>query len=153
MKRFLLILILLFSMTSAVLADANSGIGPRRDRNALYKRYAARTELTVAKVEGFKLNDTVKVDVLILVADDDAGWQKLCKEFDIRNSSGVATWTGSSDRPEVRVRWQGQACCKVIASPARKTISIYFIDGSDEYESLMDYQMNLMTKNRPTKNK
>jgi hypothetical protein len=143
MRRLTIILLFIVTLMP-MLAQAGGPDRPRRDRQALYKRYAARTELAVAQVEGFKLNDSVKVDVLILVADDAAGWQKLCKEFDIRNASGVATWTGKNDHPEVRMRWQGKPCCKVIASPARRTVCMYFIDDSVQYESLMDYQMNLM---------
>jgi hypothetical protein len=37
-------------------------------QSSLYHRFATRSNLTVAQVVGFRLNDTVSVDVLILWA-------------------------------------------------------------------------------------
>ena len=45
--------------------------------DALYQRYASRQELNVAQVQGFRLNDSVKIDVVLMVADDEASWQQL----------------------------------------------------------------------------
>ena len=58
----------------------------------LYQKYAERQDLTVAQVSGFYLNDTVKVDVVILVADDTATWNRLKEEFDIRADAGITSW-------------------------------------------------------------
>lgn len=144
MKRIITILLLLFVLSPAAMqADARSQ-QPHKSPRDLYQRYASRTDLTVAQIDGFKLNDSVKVDVIILVADNDKSWQNLRKEFDIRNDQGVATWTGSAEAPEKRVKWNGSACCKVIASPSRKTVCLYLLQNKEQYESLMDYQMNLM---------
>ena len=46
-------------------------------QNDLYKRYASRPDLTVAQVSGFKLNESERVDVVIVVADNEAAWKKL----------------------------------------------------------------------------
>jgi hypothetical protein len=144
MKRLLTILFFLLAVVTVVVSVSAGGALPSDDGKTLYERYASRDGLTVAQIEGFRLNDTVKVDVVIVVADTDAEWQKLCKEFDIRSDSGVSTWTGNGNHPETRIRWQGGHCCKVIASPAKRTISMYHITNETDYESLMDYQMKLM---------
>ena len=75
-----------------------------KDKIPLYSLYSVRTDLTVAQVEGFQLNDSVKVDVVILVADDSAAWQGLKEEFDILTSEGVTSWRGDLDNPRQRVK-------------------------------------------------
>ena len=152
MKRLLTILLIVVFAVSASAASAPPQTKPHQGRQAVYNRYSAQPDLSVAKIDGFKLNDTVKVDVLILVADNAAAWDKLCQVFDIRSQSSVSTWTGKGDHPETRVKWQGKPSCKVIASPARRTLCMYYIDNETEYESLMDYQMDLMSK-KPNNNK
>lgn len=142
MKRLFFILLIVFFSIPA-LVDAQT---PHRVKAAqmLYDLYDSRTDLTVAKVEGFKLNDSVKVDVVIVVADNANAWKQLCKEFDIRSQKGVTTWTGKLNKPETRIKWDGKSCCKAIASPSKKTVCFYLLNNSLQYESLMDYQMNLM---------
>ena len=128
MKKILLIMMMLMP-----LAVAGQG--------SLYGRYAPREDLTVAQVEGFRLNDTVKVDVLILVADDAAAWDRLREEFGIRTTEGVTSWLGEADNPSRRTRWIGQLCCKVIASHSRRTLCIYRLRSHTEYDALLDYQL------------
>ena len=65
----------------------------------LYKQYASRPGLTVAQVDGFKLNDSVGVDVVMLQAENDEAWQKLIKEFDIRGTETVVSWLGNPQKP------------------------------------------------------
>jgi len=110
----------------------------------LYRQYAKRSDLTVAQVVGFRLNDSVKVDVLIIQADDNQAWKKLKKEFDIRTDAGVSSWLGELNNPERRVRWTGKPCCKVISLHEKKTLSIYSIAGKREYEALLEYQLSKM---------
>ncbi len=52
--------------------------------DSLYRCYAEREDLKVAQLNGFKLNDTVRVDVIMLQADDEQAWQQLAAEFDVR---------------------------------------------------------------------
>lgn len=110
----------------------------------LYRQFASREGMLVAQLEGMQLNDSVKVDVVILEADDEAHWQELCREFDIRNQSGVVSWVAEPAAPQKSIRYEGGACCKVIASPARRTICFYQLPDSIHYESLMDYRMALL---------
>jgi len=61
-KHILILLFILMTLTAAA-------------QNKLYDRYASRQDLTVARVDGFRLNDSTKVDVVMLVADDATSWQ------------------------------------------------------------------------------
>ena len=108
----------------------------------LYQQYAARKNLTVAQVFGFQLCDTVKTDVVILVADDSAAWQGLKEEFDIRTSEGVTSWMGNIDHPEQRVKRDIRPAWRAMAVHEEMTIAFYHIEDDIHYEALLDYQMD-----------
>jgi hypothetical protein len=117
------------------------------EETPLYQKYAVRSDLTVAQVTGFHLNDTVKTDVVILVADDSVAWQGLKEELDIRTSEGVTTWMGNTDHPEQRVKRSERPAWRAMAVHADKTIAFYCIENDIQYEALLDYQMNELTTN------
>ena len=48
----------------------------------LYRRYEPNPHLSVAFIEGFKVNDTLAVDVTTVTALDDEGWDTLQHDFD-----------------------------------------------------------------------
>lgn len=49
----------------------------------LYRRYEPNPHLSVAFIEGFKVNDTLAVDVTTVTALDDEGWDTLRADFRI----------------------------------------------------------------------
>lgn len=112
------------------------------DEGSLYHRYSDRKGLTVAEVDGFSLNDSVMVDVVILQAEDDEEWQRLCDEFDIRGEEGTLSWLGETDNPSIRTEWDNGTVMRVIASHSRRTIGLYRIDNEVQYDALIDYQLN-----------
>jgi hypothetical protein len=131
MKRLLIILMMLLPIAAMSQSD-------------LYKRYASRQELTVAQVSGFKLNESERVDVVIVVADDEAAWQKLTQELNIKGEDGVVSWLGDSKKPEQRVKWTGSPVLRVVASHARRTVAFYRLNTEAQYDALIDYQLNNM---------
>lgn len=110
----------------------------------LYQQYAARQDLTVAQVKGFQLCDTVKTDVVILVADDSTAWAGLKEEFDIRTSEGVTSWMGDIDQPQQRVKGGRLPAWRAMAVHNERTVAFYSIDNDVQYRALLDYQMNKM---------
>lgn len=114
----------------------------------LYDRYRQRTDFTAAWVEGFRLNDTVKVDVLILVADDAEAWTRLKQELDIRTTEGVTSWLGEAGNPAKRTPWTGAPCLKVLVSHAQMTVCLYHLTGKADYDALLEYQMDKITEKR-----
>ena len=80
-------------------------------QNDLYKRYASRQDITVAQVSGFKLNESERVDVVIVVADNEAAWRKLAEELNIKGEDGVVSWLGDTKKPEQRMKWTGGLSC------------------------------------------
>jgi len=135
MKRLLIILMMLLPI--AVMAQ-----------NDLYKRYASRQELTVAQVSGFKLNESQRVDVVLVVADDEAAWQKLTKELNVKGEDGVVSWLGDLKNPAQRVKWTGSSVLRVVASHARRTVAFYRVDTEAQYDALLDYQLNNMKQGK-----
>lgn len=139
MKRLLFILLLPLAFLSC---------SREVEEVPLYRQYAARQDLTVAQVKGFQLCDTVKIDVVILVADDSTAWQSLKTEFDIRTSEGVTSWMGDIDHPAQRVKRNVRPAWRAMAVHADRTVAFYRIDSEEQYEALLDYQMNeLIIKN------
>ena len=107
----------------------------------LYQRYAPRQDLTVAQVKGFQIGDTLKTDVVLLVADDSAAWAVLKAEFDIRTSEGVTSWMGDIDEPARRVKRSVRPAWRAMAVHADRTVAFYRIDTEAQRQALMDYQM------------
>ena len=107
----------------------------------LYRQYAARQDLTVAQVKGFQIGDTLKTDVVLLVADDSAAWAELKTEFDIRTSEGVTSWMGDIDKPAMRVKRSVRPAWRAMAVHEERTIAFYRIETEAQRQALMDYQM------------
>ena len=131
MKRLLLILLSL--LLSACSHEA--------DELPLYQRYAPRTDLTVAQVKGFQIGDTLKTDVVLLVADDSAAWVELKAELDIRTSEGVTSWMGDIDEPARRVKRAVRPAWRAMAVHADRTVAFYRVDTEAQRQALLDYQM------------
>lgn len=140
MKRILMILTLLMPLVAMA-------------QSPLYQRYATRSDLTVAEVRGFLLNDSVRVDVVLVEADNEAAWQQLKDEFDIRSSEGSTSWLAPLSAPTQRTRWDGTPRWRCIANHARHTIGFYRLDTEQQYDALLDYQLNHPIKTNNNKNK
>lgn len=138
MKRLLFILLLPLAFLSC---------SREVEEVPLYRQYAARQDLTVAQVKGFQLCDTVKTDVVILVADDSVAWQQMKEEFDIRTSEGVTSWMGNIDHPQQRVKRSVRPAWRAMAVHNDHTIAFYRIDTEEQREALLDYQMERINQN------
>ena len=53
----------------------------------LYKRYASQPGVKVASVSNFAIDSTARVDVTVIEAEDDEGWDWMKKEFFIGDLS------------------------------------------------------------------
>lgn len=115
------------------------------DEDPLYLKYALRQDITAAQLNGFRLNDSIKVDVVILVADDSASWQSMKKEFDIRTSEGVTSWMGDIEYPAQRVKGGVRPTWRIMAVHADRTIAFYRIETEEQYLALLDYQLEKLT--------
>lgn len=137
MKRLLFILLLPLAFLSC---------SREVEEVPLYRQYAARQDLTVAQVKGFQLCDTVKTDVVILVADDSTAWAGLKEEFDIRTAEGITSWMGDINEPANRVKRSVRPAWRAMAVHEERTIAFYRIDTEEQRKALMDYQMNKLDR-------
>ena len=130
----------------ALLASCSHKTDPQ-SASAFYQRYAQRPDLKVAEVDGFKLCDSVRVDVVMMQAENDDAWRQLTEEFDIRGNEGTVSWLGDADNPAQRTQWSGSPVMRVIASHDKQTIGFYHIDNEAQYDALIDYQLeNIKSK-------
>ena len=141
MKRIQYVLLIILPLT---LLAGCSLWSEAPSEGVLYQRYAARQDLKVAQLDGFKLCDSVRVDVVMLQADDEQAWQRLIEEFDIRGNDGTVSWLGDPDDPSQRIQWTGSSVMRVIASHDKRTIGFYRIDNEAQYDALVDYQIEKM---------
>lgn len=132
------IILLLLVLTAACTKEVPTA-GDR-----LYERYATRGDLTAAQVKGFHLNDTVKVDVVLLVADDSAAWQELKEELDIRGEEGITSWLGDMERPQQRVKRGADPVWRAMAVHADRTVALYGVETAEQMDALREYQMEKM---------
>ena len=116
------------------------------EETPLYQKYAMRNDLTVAQVTGFQLNDSVKTDVVIIVADDNVAWQGLKEELDIRTTEGVTSWMGDIDKPAKRVKRSVRPAWRAMAVHDDRTIAFYRIDTEEQRDALLDYQLSNIVK-------
>lgn len=143
MKRLLYIMLLPLLVLAACSREV--------EETPLYRQYASRADLTVAQVAGFQLNDSVKVDVVILVADDSVAWQNLKEELDIRTSEGVTSWMGNIDHPQQRVKRSERPAWRAMAVHGDMTVAFYRMDNNMQYEALVDYQMENINRSETDK--
>lgn len=140
MKRLIFILVLPLLLAGCC---HESEVPPE---GTLYLHYAARQDLNVAQLNGFKLSDEVRVDVVMLQADDEQAWMQLVEEFDIRGDQGTVSWLGETDNPAQRTQWTGNPVMRVIASHDKRTIGFYRLDTEEQYDATVDYQLEKMKK-------
>lgn len=140
MKKYILYLIVPLMLMAACTSGPAEG--------SLYHRYADRKGLSVAEVDGFMLCDTVRIDVVMLQAENDTVWQQLTEEFDIRGEEGSVSWLGKVENPSLRTAWNGEPLMRVIASHDRQTIGFYRIECEQQFDALIDYQLNKLKENR-----
>lgn len=140
MKKILTIILLLLPLVACT-------------QSRLYERYASRQELSVAQVSGFRLTDSVRIDVVLVVADNEAAWQQLMKEYKVVSTEGSTSWLGDADHPAKRTQWTGRPVCKVIVSHDRRTIAFYQLENIEQYDALLDHQLNALDSHKNNKTK
>ena len=79
MRKFLLstLLVCLLAVGGAVLVKRCPRTVPLEETSELYRRYAGAEGLEVSFVQGYRLNDSVRVDVTLLQATDSTAWSIL----------------------------------------------------------------------------
>lgn len=118
----------------------------------LYRRYEPNPHLSVAFIEGFKVNDTLAVDVTTVTALDDEGWDTLRADFRIpelpdhvqkriaegKDLTGVRLVPKSD--PTLPMDTVDITRNNVLGfSPLKRTISIFTTDTKEQQLAVMHY--------------
>ena len=111
------------------------------EETPLYHKYAERHNLAVAQVSGFRLTDSVRVDVVLLRAETDEAWQQLVEEFNLEGQEGTESWLGDTEQPAQRVKRSVRPAWRAMAVHADRTVAFYRIDTEEQRQALLDYQM------------
>ena len=143
MRHFCILLVL-------VLAAAH-GVAAQTD---LYQRYAAQPNVKVASVSNFALDSTSRVDVTVIAAEDDAGWEWMKREFYIgdlspeqqaglREGSDVVLFARRSrSNPHENAPLKGEevdmaASCYVGISYLSRAVYVFCADTEEQYDAVV----------------
>lgn len=70
----------------------------------IYDHFAPAEDLTVAMVRNFGVDSVNKVDVLLVQAHDDAAWNRICTELEIKHLAGEQMSNSSPFMVDLRDR-------------------------------------------------
>ncbi len=84
-RRWLVtVLILLLGAGTGVLLKRCPRTVPLEECSELYRHYAGTEGIAASFIQRYRLNDSVRIDVTLLQADDSAGWSLLAADFGIK---------------------------------------------------------------------
>ena len=86
MRRNIIIslIVLLIATVSVVLLKRHVPTVPFEQCSELYQRYADTEGVEASFIQGYRINDSVRVDVTLLQATDSAAWGLLTADFKIK---------------------------------------------------------------------
>ncbi len=120
----------------------------------LYQRYASQPNVKVASVNGFALDSTSRVDVTVIAAEDDAGWEWMKREFHIGDLSpeqqaglregydAVLFARRSRNNPSENAPVVGEniniaASCYMGISYLSRAVYVFCADTEEEYDAVV----------------
>ncbi|MBO7101644.1 MAG: hypothetical protein J6V98_06435 [Bacteroidales bacterium] len=141
MKRIALLLLLLATFAASAQTD-------------LYQRYASQPGVKVASVSNFALDSTAKVDVTVIAAEDDAGWEWMKREFyigdlapeqqaNLQEGSDVVLFARRSrsnpreNAPIVDENINIAASCYMGISYLSRAVYVFCADTEEQYDAIV----------------
>lgn len=120
----------------------------------LYSRYASQPDIKVASVSNFALDSTSHVDVTVIAAEDDQGWEWMKREFCIadlspeqqaglREGSDVVLFARRSrSNPRDNAPLKGEniditASCYIGISYLSRAIYVFCADSEEQYDAVV----------------
>ena len=141
MKRFAIFLLLLASLAAAAQTE-------------FYQRYASQPGVKVASVSNFALDSNAKVDVTVIAAEDDEGWEWMKREFyigelapeqqaNLREGSDVVLFARRSrsnpreNAPIVDENINIAASCYMGISYLSRAVYVFCADTEEQYDAIV----------------
>ncbi len=163
MRKFLLstLLVCLLAVGGAVLVKRCPRTVPLEECSELYRRYAGAEGLEVSFVQGYRLNDSVRVDVTLLQATDSTAWVGLTEDVWPKENY-------SSTEREIIMKMVNKTPVVIVSSPKghlglppdtnyldndlvavckeKRIVSIFHIECESQIKTIMKYHLK-ETKN------
>lgn len=153
-KRFwkVLLLILVADVAIVGLVEKWDRLFPSREVSELYSRYADVPGIDVSFVKGYRINDTLAVDVTLLQATTDSSWHALLSDFDIpdlyekKGTDKVFFRLIKKCHTEERPDTANGDNDVLAASPKNRTIGIFHITDKSQIKPIVFHQINKLKK-------
>ncbi|MBO4586845.1 MAG: hypothetical protein J5677_03405 [Bacteroidales bacterium] len=141
MKRLVLVIMLLAACYASAQTD-------------LYRRYAKQSHVKVASVSNFSISNDAQVDVTVIEAIDEEGWEWMMKEFyishlqpeqmqNLREGSDVVTFarrSRSNPRDNAPVKDEQidvAGSCYLGISYLNRAVYIFCADSEEQYDAVV----------------
>lgn len=120
----------------------------------LYQRYASQPDVKVASVSNFALDSNSRVDVTVIAAEDDAGWEWMKREFligdlapeqqaNLREGSDVVLFARRNrSNPRENAPIEGEqidvaASCYMGISYLSRAVYVFCADTEEQYDAVV----------------
>ena len=160
MKRYVLpLLIVLLPVAIYALWEWTPRTVPPERASELYRQYASNPHVAASFLKDFRVNDTVTVDVTLLEAKDDEGWEELRemtggfplmeheKEQLKRGNDIVQTWISENDSLKPSPNTDPINIFFCVMSFLKRSILACHIETEEQYRNIdLHYINQLKTK-------
>ena len=123
-------------------------------QSKLYQKYATHSNLEVAYLDGFQLNEAVKINVTIIIAKNNFAWRWLLRDISLtptdssvkdKIEEGVSV-NKMIIRKEDKIRLPAteniSENCFVSVSYSDRMVVIYHLDSEKQFHSIVQYLLN-----------
>ena len=163
-KRFWLIIAILALVEALVcyVVLQREYLFPSDEVSEVYTRYADDESIDASFIKGYRVNDTLFVDVTLLQAKDSAGWERLLNDFHLENVIDTSAYRQphsfsismvSPKDPTKRISSPDEPFCSLVAFPFEKEIHIYSTENDDHCMALHMYLLLNLSKQQTIKRK
>lgn len=162
MKRWIVIVVGLATaaLGGAALWNICSHRVVKSQLSEVYNRYKDRSDLRVAFVKEYRVDDSTFVDVTTLTAKDSASWEALQREMNrsedaiehsrnrIKEGHYILTdYYCEIGHPEHRIAYKEGECCLVYINHKEKTIYIFHISNNEQGRTIVRNKVSEAKKN------
>lgn len=125
----------------------------------VYRHYAGRADLDVAFVKGYRIGDSIAVDVTTITASDSASWERLLREMNVKegtidrmqklaeaNKTTMTMFRCQKNHPEINHKIIASPYDLVFCSPLEKNVYVFDITSDKQVEPLILVYFRLIDK-------
>ena len=163
-KRFWLIIAILALVEALVcyVILQREYLFPSDEVSEVYTRYADDESIDASFIKGYRVNDTLFVDVTLLQAKDSAGWERLLNDFHLENVIDTSAYRQphsfsismvSPKDPTKRISSPDEPFCSRVAFPYEREIHIYSTENDDHCMALHMHLLLNLSKYQTIKRK